>query len=698
MNENVFSDDDDDQDVGAQQPTRTREDASSMADAEEGGLDEEFDKITAEEDEQPDSRNGPRADRDGGSEGEGDQEEDEEEAADPEDDEEEDEDDDDEEEAPRAKKRRRKANRFIDEEAMVDDDEEEEEEEEDGFVDGDNDEDFDELQREATDSRVHRELDRRREEEELDPEELARSYKDKYGRSELNRGQYRGDVTHVPQSMLMPSVEDPKLWLCACREGKERESVFTIMSRVLERETTAAALDIYSVFARDSLKGYIYIEARQQGVVQNALDGLNHIYLSKLRLVPVDEMVDCLTIKVKENNLDKVHWFRAKKGKYAGDLGQVISITDNGETMLCRFVPRLDPAGDRPKQAPGQKRKKTEARPPAKLFNPQDYKQQVRKDGGYYVYNNEYFDDQGYLEKTLKVSSLDITNIQPTLAEISLYSGGSTDRPDLSHMEGHGTATGQDFQIGESVDIVQGAMAGIHGIIASIHNDVVGVKPDRSQDISLPATVSVAANELRKRFKDGDHVQVVKGIHKGERGLIVIIKDNIITLVSDGTSKPIEVLSTYLRTVADMSVNAVRTSPYDVGDLVFLQTDVAVITKIEGEYLAVLTQFGSTEKVRATAIRSKRDSNRAITNDMNGHPISTGASVDVVDPNRGGAKKSGTILHIFREFVFVKVRDTSDTGGIVVSKAVNVVATGVKSSTIPSYGGGGGYGGGGRGG
>ncbi|KAI8921264.1 hypothetical protein DFJ77DRAFT_449169 [Powellomyces hirtus] len=617
--------------------------------------------------------------RDGGDEVEDEEDEEEEEGV-GEDEEEEEEEDEEEDDLPRAKKRRRKVNRFIDEEAMVDDDEEEEEDEEEGFVEGE--EDFEELAKEAGDTRAHRELDSRREDaEEMDAEKIAETMKARYGRSEFNRGQYRGDVDHVPQSMLMPSTNDPKIWLCSCREGKERESVFAIMNRVFERENTANALDIYSVFARESLKGYIYIEARQQGVVQNALDGLNNIYLSKLRLVPVDEMVDCLTIKVKENNLDKIHWFRAKKGKYAGDLGQVIQITENGETMLCRFVPRLDPARDGVKVPFGQKRKKNEPRPPAKLFNPADFKGEVRKERDYYIYNNEYFDREGYLEKTLKISSLDVVNVQPTLEEISLFSGGTSDKPDLTHMEGVNTAVAQDFQIGESVTIASGAMAGLYGSVASIHNDIVGVKPHIDVAHNLPAVVTVTVQELRKKFNPGDHVQVIKGIHKGETGLIVIIKDNIVTLVSDGTMKPVEVLSTYLRTTSDVGVVATRTSPYDVGDLVFLANDVGVVTKIEGEYLGVLSQFGVTTKVKANQIRNKRDSKNAVANDGRGHPISSGASVDVIDPERQDVKKSGTVLHIFRQFVFIKARESNE---ILVAKSQNVEGTGVKPTN--SYG------------
>jgi transcription elongation factor SPT5 len=50
---------------------------------------------------------------------------------------------------------------------------------------------------------------------------------------------------------------------------------------------------------------------------------MNNIYGSKLHLVPVGEMVDCLRVKAKVSDLKVNMWVRVKRGKYGGDLGQV---------------------------------------------------------------------------------------------------------------------------------------------------------------------------------------------------------------------------------------------------------------------------------------------------------------------------------------------------------------------------------------
>jgi Spt5 transcription elongation factor, acidic N-terminal len=81
-----------------------------------------------------------------------------------------------------------------------------------------NTEELEELEKAYRDDTHHRDLNRRLQvEDELDAEAIAERMKERYGRSELSRGSFRGDVDHVPQGVLIPSVNDPKLWLVRCR-------------------------------------------------------------------------------------------------------------------------------------------------------------------------------------------------------------------------------------------------------------------------------------------------------------------------------------------------------------------------------------------------------------------------------------------------------------------------------------------------
>lgn len=124
---------------------------------------------------------------------------------------------------------RRAANPFIQEEAEVDTSDEDEaddsgEDLEDEFLDN---------QGEAAEAgrlqpEMYQMLDKKRREEEFgagadefDADELSRRYQEKYGRAYTSAtsaaGEYRGDSAQVPAQFLLPTAQDPKLWLVRCK-------------------------------------------------------------------------------------------------------------------------------------------------------------------------------------------------------------------------------------------------------------------------------------------------------------------------------------------------------------------------------------------------------------------------------------------------------------------------------------------------
>ena len=131
-------------------------------------------------------------------------------------------------------------------------------------------------------------------------------------------------------------------------------------------ETTERPLQILSAFARDSLQGYIYIEAEKQAHVQQAIDKMINVYGSKLQLVPVAEMVDCLTIKKKDLDLRPGKWVRFKRGKYEGDLAQVAELSDTDDVVTIKIVPRVE---YNKSQELGDKKRKKAMRPAPKFFS-----------------------------------------------------------------------------------------------------------------------------------------------------------------------------------------------------------------------------------------------------------------------------------------------------------------------------------------
>ena len=103
-----------------------------------------------------------------------------------------------------------------------------------------------------------------------------------------------------------------------------------------------------------------------------ACNGLVGIYPSRgVTLVPIDEMAGLLSIKKHETTVNPGNWVRIKRGKYQGDLAQVVDITENGEEVGPKFIPRIDLNPKDEVIVDGKKRKKTglavSARVPAPL-------------------------------------------------------------------------------------------------------------------------------------------------------------------------------------------------------------------------------------------------------------------------------------------------------------------------------------------
>lgn len=160
---------------------------------------------------------------------------------------------------------------FIDVEAEVDEDDEEEPEEEDDLPGEEmHPDDLQELPPGADrDDRMHRELDRQREAQEaMDVEETAARLKERYGRQARGAG---AGTAIVPQRLLLPSVNDPRIWRLKCRPGKEREIVFAVQHRIVERSKSREPVQIYSAFERSGpMSGSLYVEAMRQDDIMPA--------------------------------------------------------------------------------------------------------------------------------------------------------------------------------------------------------------------------------------------------------------------------------------------------------------------------------------------------------------------------------------------------------------------------------------------
>ncbi|ETI29125.1 hypothetical protein G647_01578 [Cladophialophora carrionii CBS 160.54] len=625
------------------------------------------------------------------------------------DDEEDDEEDEEDEDAvasrPR-KRRRRGLNQFFEEEAEVDEDDDELEADEDDlgpdFIEPNHPDDDLPPEADQDDAR-HRELDRQRQiETSIDLEKQAAAYKERYGRrttTALSQGSF------VPQNLLMPDVSDPSIWGVRCKQGKEKEIVTRLLKKMLEGKGRNA-VKICSVFQRGDgegpMAGYIFVEAVKKSDVDDALTNVADVYpRTKMNLVPIKEMPDLLRTR-KDKELVPGDYVRIKRGLYAGDLAVVDTVETNGLEVTLRLVPRLDYGlNDDPAKAPSAdaKRKRPNAfaptgapkeRPPQRLFNEAEARKRhdrllqsnhtlTKKS---YTYNKEIYEN-GFLIKNFKLQHLAMENVNPKLEEITKLTETGDDGTEtldlekLAHSLRSATAEG-NYMPGDEVEVYEGEQRGIIGRTEAVKGNIVSIQVTEGE--LAGQLVEVPVKGLRKRFREGDNVKIIGGSkYRDEVGMVLRIKDDKVTVLTNNTNEEITVFSKDLREATDAGGDAAGNSQFDVQDLVQIDpTTVGIVIRADRESVRILDQNGSIMTRLPSQIQKAVTRKNAVATDKNGSEIRVG---DVVRESTG-ENKSGTILHIHRGYVFAHNKLGIENSGIWVNRCTNVVTTAAKGGRI----------------
>ncbi|CAG8559277.1 500_t:CDS:10 [Ambispora gerdemannii] len=553
---------------------------------------------------------------------------------------------------------------FVEEEAGEVENEEEEVEEEEDEEDEDEDDEYEEdgkkhkkrrkepefiAQDETEDAQDidymqsrHLELNRRRDEEEdFDPEALASELKSRHGRKRVTRA----TGTDLPSFAQIPDVHQPNIWVLKCKPGKEKEIVCYFMKKSVENEYSQHPLEILSVSYRESLKGYIYVEAWQLAHVIRAVTNVNNLYASKIQLVPLNERGQVFDVRKKQVDLVVGGWVRVKKGKFIGDLAQIVAVAESGDSCKVKLIRRA--LKDDDSKMPGGKRKK-----------PSYSSSESRR---------------GYIERDIKITNLEMTS--PSMDEISQFHAAGNDEEvskTLAETSLPAMVLRTDFEIGEEVETIN--LPKRSGIIERIEKNIVYFVGAFGRQMEEQIT------QLQKKFAVGDHVKVLNGKHRNVTGMVVSISGSIVTIVSDSTNENITVFSKDLRKAAEITrSNNTTLSKYELHDLVKIdQVSVGVIVHVEPGIFRILDQNEKLSSLEASQILYKVESKKQPVTDAKGNPLKTGDFVEEID----GDFREGSLLHLFKHFAFVKNRSGVENGGVFVTKFKSLLNKSTKSGTI----------------
>eukprot|EP00116_Pleurobrachia_bachei_P000607 sb/3460869/ len=487
----------------------------------------------------------------------------------------------------------------------------------------------------------------------------------------------------VKQQSALPGVKDPRLWQVKCRIGEEKATAIKLMRKFINLEANNDPLQIKSVVVPVGVKGCIYIEAYKQTHVKATLAGVNALGMGKWQqpMVPINEMPDVLKVVSEPLAIKQNSWVRIKRGIYRDDLAQIDYVENNQNKALCKLIPRIDYKKVKAVYKDGETvnnfRRSAKGRPSQRIFKAEEIRAlggELKKDGDFIIFESNRYRN-GFLYKTLSFSGISIDGQKPTVEELKMFDE-QPDNVDPENLPSEKKLTTDAvFAAGDVVEVSEGELIHMTGTIISIAGDKVTIVPNHA-DLANAGALEFPAKELRKIFKEGDHVKVINGSLEGETGVVVRVDDNIAVLVADKTLEEFKVRPRDLQLCTEMNSGVDSHGMYQIGDVIEInQSTVGYIVRIERESVKVLTQYGKTESVNNRAIMRKLRCGQALDSQQNFLKFK-----DIVDVN-DDKKRRGEIKFIWRHFLFLFNRGLAENGGIFVAKSRGVTLPGANKST-----------------
>ncbi|OON21811.1 Supt5 repeat protein, partial [Opisthorchis viverrini] len=518
-----------------------------------------------------------------------------------------------------------------------------------------------------------------------DEEEIERYYQERYeSQNYVDRfGDGEAMADSIIQKERLPGIKDPNLWALRCKMGEEKATVLALMRKFIAYQYSDTPLQIKSAFAKEGLKGYIYVEAFKQTHVKQAIEGITALRLSqyKQQLVPISEMTEVMRVVKESGQLKADQWVRVKSGLYRDDLALVEYVEDAQNLVSLKLIPRIDYDRRRSRAtAEEEDSNKTQRfrRPPQALFAPNKALDRIQRDGSWTIFEGNRYDSDGFLHKQFRISAVVIEGIRPTLAELERFHQ-TPDSLQLAAVAATAVAAAGNvpvtdstithcFTPGDVVEVCEGDLKNLRGRVVSIEgNNRIVVQPNHS-DLHEP--IPFTPVELRKFFNQGDHVKVLAGRHVNQTGLVIRFEPSLAVVLSDHSMNEMKVAPKDLRLWQDRASTLDSSGHVQMMDLVQVDPQtVGVVVNVEPEQVSVLTCFGKVVNLKSnTALRRLNTQRRrpAQAMDRNGNLIQVKQTVRLLEKPHCGL--IGEVKHLYRSWAFIYSRTHLENAGLVVAQ------------------------------
>ena len=356
-------------------------------------------------------------------------------------------------------------------------------------------------------------------------EELAAEIRARYNRT----SRPQREVTPFPD---YPLLDDPPIWrvrvkvfvpfsfvehlVTVSQKGFERDAVVGILQKANLQDVDTG---ISCVFMRDTIPGWIYIEAFAMSAVHQVLAGIPGVLHARDQ-IPITQAISMgdripLLVMSDTPSVGRGSWVRLQtRGLYRNDLGFVLDFDERVMDVQVAVVPRIEL---------GRKRVK---RPERSLFNLEEVKhlyghRSVEQRNQIHIFQGQEFKN-GLLELSLSINRISTRNVNPTRSELDIF----TQCTDSSIVEA-GYREMVQFNLHDRVEVIAGQLRGLEGRLADTERRGTVVVQSTAALDPLP----IRAPEIRKKFCLGDRVKIISGEHRGAEGFIIDMEDeNSLTL------------------------------------------------------------------------------------------------------------------------------------------------------------------------